>query len=237
MRPFNVKLMGCIGLLIVLAIITACGSSGDLLDETGTKYNAYVLPQDGYSDQTKYEVDVFSHLCDSGDYEGIYATYVKVVVEADTTDPDFYVRSYDVTLQANHGTYREANGADARGYTVEDLTESEMPDFAGTVLNPLHYTYSSPLITGGSTVELTQLLLWSHGDKDYYTGTVLNVAPYGDETVSDTVFSITYSEESTTDFVYDVQVVLHCVTVENVEFTITTPWTPFHFLDVDTCTG
>jgi hypothetical protein len=230
MRPFNVKLMGCIGLLIVLAIIAGCGSSGDLLDETGTKYNAYVLPQDGYSDETKYEVDVFSHLCDSGDYESLFAAYVQVIIEADDTDPDFYVKSYDIILQPNHGTYYEADGSDPRGYTVEDLTASEMPDFAGTVLNPLHYSYSSPLITGGSTVTLTQLLLWSHGDKEYYTGTVLNTAPFGDELINGTTY-----EEQTTDFVYDVQVVLHCMSVENKEFTITTPQTPFHFLDVETC--
>ena len=54
MRPFNVKLLGCIGIIMVLAmIINGCGSGNDLLDEVGGRTVANLEISDGGDDDTQ----------------------------------------------------------------------------------------------------------------------------------------------------------------------------------------
>jgi hypothetical protein len=235
MRPLNVKLWGCIGLLAGFVILFGCSSSNDLLDQTGTQYSAYAIPQDQDGEDVQ-EIDVWSHACDTDD-ESIYPFDVKIVVTTSENTADFYIESYDVNFRPNTGVYCEDNFPAACGCTEEDLTAAQMPDLTGTVLNPKSYSYSSPVIKPSTTTTLGGLLVWTQGDKAYYAGTVLNAEPMTEpHTYLDNSTCYEWgNERQTADLTYDLQVVLHCRTVENVEVTITTPWTPVHFLDVDTC--
>lgn len=233
MRPFNVKLIiCCIGLIagIVVAVM-GCGSGGDLLDEVGTQYNAYAIPQENAKDVQ--EIDVVFRDCDdnatTSDSETNYPLNVKVVIETDKNAAPFYIERYDVNFRANHGTYLEM------GDQYQDLTAAEMPSLSGTILNPVSYEYSSQVIQANSTVTLSGLLVWANGDKVYYLNNVLhNYALFG-ELVLITPGGYYFYEEDFADLVYDMQVTLHCVTGDDERFTITTPWTPIHFLDVDQC--
>ena len=108
MRPFNVMLVCCIGLLIGLATIIGCGSGDDLLDEPGTRYNAYAIPQD--ADEDTQEIDVWSSDC-NGTAEGLTPFSVKIIIEADSTASNFTVPTYDVYFRPNEGTYCEESVA------------------------------------------------------------------------------------------------------------------------------
>jgi hypothetical protein len=58
MRPFNVKLLGCIGLFMVLAmLINGCGSGNDLLDEVGGRTTFDMELLDGDEDNVQ-QIDV-----------------------------------------------------------------------------------------------------------------------------------------------------------------------------------
>ena len=86
------------------------------------------------------------------------------------------------------------------------------------------------------TLTLDGLLVWTQGDKLFYATTVLAVEPLGQEiTDPDTGLGLGIFEEETSDYTYDMQVVLHCRTDDGEEFTITTPWTPVHFANFDNC--
>jgi hypothetical protein len=234
MRPFNVKLWGCIVLLTGFVAVLGCGAGNDLLDEAGTQYSAYVVSQDQDGEDTQ-EIDVWSHACDT-DSETIYPMGAKVVITTSTTAADFYVESYDVVFRPNSGTYCEEVAGVVCEY--EPLTASQMPDLTGTILNPKQYSYSSPVIKKNTSTTLEGLLVWSQGDKFYYSDTVLPTVPQMDELILDSTETSTgVYEEETADLVYDMQIVLHGRTVENVDITITSPWTPVHFLDVDTCSA
>lgn len=230
MRPFHVMLLSCIGLLIGFGILIGCGSSGDLLDVTGTQYSAYASPQDNGKETS--EIDVWQDDC-NGTIEDFSPFQAQVIITSESTAADFYVESYDVNFRRNEGTYCEANssGIDC---TWEDLFAAELPPLTGTVLNPRHYNYSSPIISAGGSVTLSGMLIWTQGDKVYYADTVLNVAPLDGSYIS-SIDGLTKLERWYADFTYDMQIVLHCKTVENEDFTITTPWTPVHFSDFDNC--
>jgi len=233
MRPFNVKLLCCIGLLTGLAIVMGCGSGGDLLDETATRYSAYATPQDTGGDTQ--EIDVIQDDC-NGTAEDFLPFDVKITVTTDSTAASFYVNSYDVYLRPNEGTYCEQD-TPATGCIMEDLTAAELPPLTGTVLNPRHFSYSSPLIQKNQIISLDGLLVWTQCDKDYFVYTVLGTDPMYIEEITDptTGLGIGIFENQTIDFTYDMQVVLHCTTIEGEDFTIVTPWTPVHFSDFDNC--
>ena len=57
MRPFNVKLCGCIGSLILMLIISGCGSGNDLLDEVGGRTTYDLTLGDGGDDDV-LQVDI-----------------------------------------------------------------------------------------------------------------------------------------------------------------------------------
>ncbi len=232
MRPFNVKLLCCIGLLVGLGIIIGCGSDGDLLDQAGTRYSAYAVPNDNGEDTQ--EIDVWQDVCDTnGTYEDFLPFDVSVVITTDTTAVDFYIESYDVSFRPNEGTYCEES---TPGCDYVDLFASELPTLTGTVLNPRHYNYSSPRILKNSTVTLSGLLVWTQGDKAFYGETLLNNPLLGEEVTNYlTGAGLGYYEARTADFTYDMQVILNCKTVENEDFSITTPWTPVHFANFDNC--
>ena len=229
MRPFNVMLVCCIGLLIGLAAIIGCGSGGDLLDEPGTRYNAYAVPQDG--DEDTQEIDVWQGDC-NGTPEDFWPFDVKIVIEADSTAADFTVVSYDVYFRPNEGTYCDADTV--IGCDSQDLSAAELPVLTGTVLNPRHFTNSDPVIQSGNVLTLDGLLVWTQGDKYFYGNTAINVDPLNGNYVA--IDGITVIEKRVTaDLTYDMQVVLHCRSAENEDFTITTPWTPVHFADFNNC--
>lgn len=233
MGQFNIKKFLCLGLIAVMVLAFAgCGSSGDLLEETGTRYTAYAVPQS--EDEDIQEIDVVFRDCNDDQtdpsFESNYPFEVKVVIEASATAASFYVESYDVRFRRNHGSYYESSTL-----SWEDLAADEMPDLTGTVLNPLSYSYSTNRIDPSTSIELEGMLVWSNIDKLYYLNTVIGgTEPFG-ELVEVTPGGYARYEEDYSDLVYDMQIILHCHTIENETFTITTPWTPVHFLDVDGC--
>jgi len=66
MRPFNVKLLGCIGLILISAmVIHGCGSGNDLLDEVGGRYVFDLELADGGEDAV-HQIDLVQILdCDA----------------------------------------------------------------------------------------------------------------------------------------------------------------------------
>ena len=234
MRPNGKKLISAIGLMVTLSIFIGCGSGSDLLDEEETRYNAVALPFDGTQDSTN-EIDVPPLItdCDGNGTaddpeEGLFPFDIQVIIDSDVdSGADFRVESYDVTLRPNHGAYTEFGSPDV----IVSLDASQIPALTGTAINPLSYSISSPVIKPGIQTTL-DLLIWSQGDKSVYVQ-IVDDMPIMDETI--TVGAFTIYEWETADFVYDVQVVLHCRTLENDTFTITTPWTPVHFANFNRC--
>jgi hypothetical protein len=234
MRPKILKLYGIIGVLTAIAIFIGCGGGNDLLDEESTRYNAYAIPQDG--DEDREEIDVVFRDCDDNattgdDTEPNYPFDVKVVIESDEDAAEFRVESYTVRFRRNHGSYHEASLAAA-----EDLDADEMPDLTGTVLNPVNYETSSPVVGPGDTLTIEGLTVWTYWDKIFYKDTVLNGfnPPLG-ELVFISAGGFSYYEEDLASMAYDMQVTLHCRTLEDYEFDIKTPWTPVVFADVNAC--
>jgi hypothetical protein len=210
------KLIGIIGLLVILSVAMGCGSS-DLLDEVATQYSAAIYPVD--NDEQRQDIDVVQDLCgtttdeDTGevtyDYEEFSPFDVDVVIESDDdSSAAFYVESYTVRFRPNHGSVGD-----------EQKTSAQMPDLTGTTLNPITYSISSGLIEPGSSTTLSGWLVWTQGDKVVYAGIVADL--FG--TVSGTFLA------------YDFQIVLHCRTSGDETFEITTPWTPVQFSNFDNC--
>jgi hypothetical protein len=216
--------------MVSLAIFIGCGSGDDFLDEKETRYNAYALPYDIFPDASTNEIDISRIDCDEDpndtvvDFESLYPFDVRVTItsESDTTaaditvntNPDFRVEGYTFTLHPVSGTYPGGGG-------VMSVDGSQMPALSDTALNPRTHKASSPLITPGSTVEIS-LPIWSAGDKDAYVTHVNGSAPF--------------TGVATSSFLtYDVQVVLHCRTEEGDSFNITPDWTQVTFGPYDTC--
>jgi hypothetical protein len=67
MRPFNVKLLGCIGLILISAmVIQGCGSGNDLLDEVGGR-NVFELTLSDAGEEGVHEIDIFQTADCDGD--------------------------------------------------------------------------------------------------------------------------------------------------------------------------
>jgi hypothetical protein len=137
MRPFNVKLLGCIGLLIGLAGIIGCGSS-DLLDEVGQRYSATVEIQD-FSD-IDLGIDIAQDDCD---------------LDATTTDDgeDYGPAIANVTISVATNT----PGITLQSYTIEYIPQLSSTGDAGTptlmptdLEDPLPGVYNIDIASGGS---------------------------------------------------------------------------------------
>ena len=125
MRPFNVKLLCCIG-LFGFAIILGCGSGGDLLDEPGQRYTANIAIKDP-KDET-LSVDVIQDYCEA-DWEDYYPASAAVEFAVDANAP----------------------GITLTGYTLEYIPlESE--DGTGTIVMPP--TLDSPLRGGNLGIDI-----------------------------------------------------------------------------------
>jgi hypothetical protein len=230
MRPNGKKLLYTMGLMVTLSIFIGCGSGDDIFDERATRYNAYALPYDIFDDDSTNEIDISSIDCDTNpndaivDFESLFPFDVRVTVtsESDTTatdatvytNPDFRVEAYTYTLEPRGGSYPS-------GATMLTIAASLMPDLSIAGLNPRTRDTSSPVITPGSSVEL-DLPIWSAGDKLAYVSYVNTYPPFTG------VASLSFLH-------YDVQVVLHCRTVEGDTFNITADWTEVVFGPYDTC--
>jgi hypothetical protein len=67
MRPFNVKLLGCIGLILISAmVIHGCGSGNDLLDEVGGR-NVFELVLSDAGEEGSHEIDIVQNPDCDGD--------------------------------------------------------------------------------------------------------------------------------------------------------------------------
>jgi hypothetical protein len=125
MRPFNVKLWGCIGIICVVAMIFGCGG-GDLLDENGQRYSASISIKD--LDEETLTVDVIQSYCDS-DVE------------------DFG----DATASVQIAVSPDALGITLKSYVIEYIPlESE--DGTGALVMPP--TLDGPLTGGNSGVDI-----------------------------------------------------------------------------------
>ena len=211
MRTTGMKLIGVIGLLVTLSMVMGCGSS-DLLDELATQYNGVAYSVDN-NDRTN-EIDVIQIAdCDYDpttnppEVEPFLPFDAEVEIDSDVTAAEFRVESYTVRFRPNHGSM---NGT--------QITAANLPDLAGTTINPITHNISSEIIEPGSSTTL-DLLVWPQGDKVVYATIVAGV----------------FGTAVGTDFVYDMQVVLNCRTLEDESFEITTPWTPVHFANFDNC--
>ncbi len=102
MRPFNMKLLCCIGLLMGVAmIILGCGSGGDLLDQPGYRYTAYMTLEDA-DEENVIEIDIYQIPDCNGD--GV------------TDDPEPFT---DVLATINIDVDEDAPGITLKGYTIE----------------------------------------------------------------------------------------------------------------------
>lgn len=125
MRPFNVKLWSCIGIICVVIMIIGCGGA-DLLDETGQRYTASVAIQD--LNEETLTVDALQGYCD-------------------TEVEDFG----DATASITVGVSSDAPGITLQSYVLEYIAlESE--DGTGTVVMPP--TLDGPLTGGGSGIDI-----------------------------------------------------------------------------------
>ena len=125
MRPFNVKLLCCMG-LFCSAIILGCGSGGDLLDEPGQRYTANIAIKD--LDEETISVDVIQSMCDS--------------------EPEEY---YPASAAVEFAVDANAPGITLTGYTLEYFPlESE--DGTGTIVMPP--TLDSPLRGGNLGIDI-----------------------------------------------------------------------------------
>ena len=104
MRAFNVKLLGCIGLFIVLAmLINGCGSGNDLLDEVGGTTTFNLELSDGGDDNTQ-QLDIFQILdCDdNGTFDDpedpLTPVFGTVTVTVSETAPGMSFLSYVVNF-------------------------------------------------------------------------------------------------------------------------------------------
>ena len=125
MRPFNVKLLCCMG-LFCSAIILGCGSGGDLLDEPGQRYKANIAIKD--LEEERLTVDVIKDYCES-DWEDYGPASAAVEFAVDANAP----------------------GITLTGYTLEYFPlESE--DGTGTIVMPP--TLDSPLRGGNLGIDI-----------------------------------------------------------------------------------
>ena len=93
MRPFNVKLLCCIGLLAGLAVVIGCGAGGDLLDETGQRYTANIAIQE--LDEETLSVDVIQDFCDT-DVEDYGPASAAVNFAVDVNAPGITLQNYTI---------------------------------------------------------------------------------------------------------------------------------------------
>lgn len=100
MRPFNGKLLCCIGLLIGMAVIAGCGSSNGPLDPVGQQYTATIAVQDPFTDND-LSVDIAQDDCDmnattNDDWEDYGPVSAYVVIEAAEDVPGITIQSYTI---------------------------------------------------------------------------------------------------------------------------------------------
>lgn len=125
MRPFNVKLLCSIGLLIGLAVTMGCGSGSDLLDEPGDRYTAFMSLTDAQDDDV-LNIDVFFNPdCDGN---GVFddpepftdvIAYINIAVSANA--PGITLRSY--TIEYIPLLSPDSNGVYRLGPDLIDLTD------------------------------------------------------------------------------------------------------------------
>ena len=102
MRPFHLKVLCCIGLLIG-SIIMGCGSDGDLLDTVGGRYDVEVVFDDGGESEDR--IDILQSNCDgnttsSEDDEDFYATEAIITVSVDEDSPGLTLDRYTIEYLA-----------------------------------------------------------------------------------------------------------------------------------------
>lgn len=213
--------------IIFLVSMMGC-SDLDPLDELGTTYNATVRPY--WNEDETNEVDVVFDLCDAGPpavFEPVLPFDAAIDITTSPNALDFWVYGYQVRFRNNHGNYFEVTTGQ-----YEDLTAAELPTLVPE-LNNLNYSFSTPVISANSTYSEDGLLIWSHGDILYYMDTFLAAQPFLGQLIGGTI-----PEEESSDFVYDMQLVLNCRFADVDEtFEIETPWTPVHFLNVANCSS
>jgi hypothetical protein len=116
MRPFNVKLWSCIGLLIGFligsAIIIGCGSGNDLLDEVGGRTVVDLSLSDA-GNSGVHEIDIVQNLdCDgdptTNDPEDFFEVTGTITVTVADDAPGLTMLSYVVN-------YYAVPGADSKG--------------------------------------------------------------------------------------------------------------------------
>lgn len=100
MRPFNVKLLGCIGLFTIFTmIIGGCGSGNDLLDPVGQRYTASIEIQDFA--EFDLAVDAVQDNCEmdataDDDWEDFGPAIANVTVAVDSDAPGITLQSYTI---------------------------------------------------------------------------------------------------------------------------------------------
>ena len=219
MRPFNVKLVCCIGLFIVAAtIIIGCGSGSDLLDEVGYRYTAHVTTVIDGEEETS-NLDIGADDCDLNastpdDDTLVYSWTIALMVEADENTPDLRVNGFTVTLTPIDGLYED----DATGDMIP-MTPITMPAQLGN----LTYQYTTPLLMQNGSIEFTMPILWSPQDKFYYLDLLEDMA------------GLSPTEALRSENSYTVHIVLHCSDKENNTFDVPVPDTTVSFWDVWRC--
>jgi hypothetical protein len=100
MRPLNVKLFCCIGLLLSIAMVVGCGSSDGPLDEVGQRYTAIITIDDGFTEGDQ-AVDIAMDDCDmnattNDDWEDFGPAIANVKIAVSSDAPGITLQSYSI---------------------------------------------------------------------------------------------------------------------------------------------
>jgi len=191
MRSFNVKILGCIGLLAALAIILGCGSGNDLLDTTAFQYSASIVPQDG--EEKTWDIDVVQAACDATTAEDFFDMAAVATVETDSTAPDLRINSYVVQVTPKQGVYSQDLGATWISFSPPTLSSA---------LTSLTYLDDTVVLNSGGTLEF-DALIWTAGQKRLYLSEIQAALSNNS----------TYAQFARTQ--YNVHVTFYATTIEN----------------------
>lgn len=245
MRPFNVKLICFFSLFIGFAVFIGCGEN-EALDEQSTRISASILPLDG--GDAASSIDIIQGDC-NGTAEDFFDFDVQLTVQSAADAPEFRIEGYDVNLRPDHGVYERVIANEPAppvppGFCIDDgpaittttgVFDFEMATLNGTILNPLNYIFTSTLIPPNSTFTFDGLLVWTASDKIFYRDVLLPDAGFDGIIQTFATGCGIRQEGFFSDFVYEIQLVLHCKEENGGEFTVVTPWVPFHLTNVDNC--
>jgi len=203
-----------ITVLSIALSLFGCGSDVDPLDELANNYTVRVVANDTggslSSDEVTYEMDVVQSICSVADdgtitFEAANSFYVQAEIQAGEFASGMRLVGYTFYFTPSNGKYYASDGASPdSNVIVTDILPPALP----ASLTGRRISVTSEEITAGDSLSIP-LLVWSFGDKQYYTYTVLE----GTSGLNQPIYSggiYLGTEAEWTDFQYQLDMVFHC---------------------------